>query len=157
MKSLRSPFKTKKGNKKDTVPPRIVTSDDDPVMEDRQDREEECTSPVDRSPTNERYTRGDVEESSVATEENALSTVREEPSMEEEERMESEEGKEAKAEEPDEATTAPIDLVVPTKATPSLDETTLDAATHTNMDGRTAFTGYSVDQIPLNFCGCFDK
>ena len=25
------------------------------------------------------------------------------------------------------------------------------------MDGRTAFTGYSVDQIPLNFCGCFDK
>mmetsp|Transcript_24932 Transcript_24932/g.56888 ORF Transcript_24932/g.56888 Transcript_24932/m.56888 type:complete len:150 (-) Transcript_24932:138-587(-) len=143
VKSIRSPFKARKGNKKDTVPPTIVTSDDDPVMEDREDREEECASPVDRSPTNERYTteKEDFEESSVISEDNALSTVREEPSvedMEDEERTEGGESKEVKA-----------DFVVPTEATATSDKTTLDAIA--------SATKFSLEQIPLNFCGCFDE
>ena len=141
MKSIRSPFKGARRGEKDIVPPRIVT-DDDPVMEDREDREEERVSPVDRFPANDRYAIGSHKEDL----QEVLSTVREEPSMEEEEREESEEDKEAEPE----GTTAPAETVVKVEATPTSDESTLDATAATA-------TKFSFDQIPLNFCGCFDK
>ena len=126
--------------------------DDDPIMEDREDTEEgKAPMEGERYSVSEERSSPDyageelADDKSVLTEANAaddaLSTVKEEPSKEEDE-----------AEEKASQESPPISMVKK-DATPSMDDTlTLDAtATTTNL-----VTGCPSPKYTQGFCGCFE-